>query len=58
MGGMENGGPDMEAGVLGHVDGIEMGSSLGPERVLKFEVQMYKLRDGDYLIDFQVGDVQ
>ena len=25
------------------------------ERVLKFEIQMYKMRDGEYCIDIQVG---
>ncbi len=44
----------------GHMDGVEDGltqsstSSLSNERIVKFEAQLYKSRDGsEYVLDFQ-----
>ena len=36
-------------------DGLMGDDAAARERVLKFEVQMYRLRDGEYVVDFQVG---
>lgn len=35
-------------------DGLMGDDATARERVLKFEVQMYRLRDGEYVVDFQV----
>ena len=37
------------------MDGEMAEDSAVRERVLKFEVQMYRLREGEYVVDFQVG---
>jgi hypothetical protein len=42
----------METGLLAVPDALDAAPAT---RLLKFEVQMYKLRDGEYLVDFQVG---
>ena len=36
-------------------DGLMLDDATSRERVLKFEVQMYRLRDGEYVVDFQVS---
>lgn len=45
---MEDAAPDM-------ADGTMTDDAASRERVLKFEVQMYRLREGEYVVDFQVG---
>lgn len=45
---MEESTPDM-------ADGTMTDDAAARERVLKFEVQMYRLREGEYVVDFQVN---
>lgn len=42
-----HGAADMEA---------SMSASKGPIQVVKFEIQLYKVKDGEYCIDIQVGN--
>ena len=44
---------NQDAAVVGEVDGLAVSPSDG-QHVLKFEVQIYKARDGEYIVDFQV----
>jgi hypothetical protein len=45
----------MEEATPEAADGLMGDDAAARERVLKFEVQMYRLRDGEYVVDFQVG---
>ena len=45
----------MEEATPEAADGLMSDDAAARERVLKFEVQMYRLRDGEYVVDFQVG---
>ena len=45
----------MEEATPEAADGLMGDDATARERVLKFEVQMYRLRDGEYVVDFQVG---
>jgi len=39
--------------VVGEVEGLAISHSASEGHVLKFEVQIYKARDGEYVVDFQ-----
>ena len=44
-----------DVAVLGEVDGLPAGQTLSDgQHVLKFEIQLYKVRDNEYVVDFQV----
>jgi hypothetical protein len=44
-----------DAAVVGEVDGLAGGQPASDgQHVLKFEVQLYKVRDNEYVVDFQV----
>ena len=47
---------DMDDAAAAAVGGEPMGE--GRERVLKFEVQLYRLREGEYVMDFQVRTIE
>ena len=42
-----------DTSVVGEADGVAESPTEG-QHVLKFEVQIYKARDGEYVVDFQV----
>lgn len=43
---------NQEASVVGELEGVC--NPLNGQHILKFEVQIYKARDGEYVVDFQV----
>lgn len=43
---------NQEASVVGELEGVH--SPITGQHILKFEVQIYKARDGEYVVDFQV----
>ena len=44
-----------DVAVLGEVDGLTGGQTVSDgQHVLKFEIQLYKVRDNEYVVDFQV----
>ena len=44
-----------DAAIVGEVDGLAGGQPVSDgQHVLKFEVQLYKVRDNEYVVDFQV----
>ena len=44
-----------DVAVLGEVDGLTGGQPVSDgQHVLKFEIQLYKVRDNEYVVDFQV----
>ena len=47
-----------DAAVVGEVDGLAGGQPASDgQHVLKFEVQLYKVRDNEYVVDFQVCEL-
>ena len=44
-----------DVAVLGDVDGLTGGQPASDgQHLLKFEIQLYKVRDNEYVVDFQV----
>jgi len=44
-----------DVAVLGEVDGLTGGQPVSDgQHLLKFEIQLYKVRDNEYVVDFQV----
>jgi len=47
-----------DVAVLGEVDGLTGGQPVSDgQHLLKFEIQLYKVRDNEYVVDFQVRAV-